>query len=89
MSLQRIATSRKGDKPLLELAIGGKLLQLSQEQADSTVAKLAVALQADATTAKVKLPTITIHKNRDGSFAVATGKPPGVWPEDEIVDKER
>lgn len=27
--------------------------------------------------------TSTLHKNRDGSIALAIGEAPGVWPEDE------
>ncbi len=28
-----------------------------------------------------KLPDVFVHKNRDGSYAVATGKEPTEWPE--------
>lgn len=28
---------------------------------------------------------IWFHKNRDGSWAVATGEQPAVWPEDEVT----
>jgi len=32
-----------------------------------------------------KTDTIFLHKNRNGTIAVATGQEPKVWPEDEII----
>lgn len=29
---------------------------------------------------------LTVHKNRDGTIAVAYGKAPDVWPEDEVIE---
>ena len=38
----------------------------------------------DAILAKVSnLTDLYIHKNRDGSWAIATGEDPKTWPEDE------
>lgn len=31
------------------------------------------------------LNDVFLHKNRDGSWAIATGQEPAVWPEDEEV----
>lgn len=31
------------------------------------------------------LPDLHVHRNRDGSFAVATGIEPSTWPEDESI----
>ncbi len=30
------------------------------------------------------LPNVFVHKNRDGSFALATDVKPKVWPEDDV-----
>ena len=30
------------------------------------------------------LPNVFVHKNKDGSFALATGRAPNVWPEDKF-----
>jgi len=59
----------------------GKVFQPSKAALDTLATPTAV--KAEAEKALGKLDDLFIHKNRDGSWAVATGAAPAVWPEDE------
>lgn len=47
-----------------------------------TGAQIEQTIRVAARQAGVTLPTITVHVNRDGSYALACGEPPAIWPED-------
>ena len=58
-----------------------------------TVPKATVDTAADAAAVKTAIDTaagqpvpIFVHKNRTGSYALATGYEPLIWPEDEPKD---
>ena len=40
-------------------------------------------LQGEVTQQMFPVP-VFVHKNRDGTIAIATGEEPDVWPEDEV-----
>ena len=65
---------------IIELA-DGKNYTASKAALDTLATPTAV--KAEAEKALGKLDDLFIHKNRDGSWAVATGAAPAVWPEDE------
>ena len=93
MALTRVATSSRETKSAVIIAVDGKTLELSQAQtADTTAEQIKVLLESAASLSNVQLPTVTMHVNRDGSIAMATGKLPKdfVWPEDDTrFDSER
>ena len=83
--ISRVAAwkSRLGTTVLLD--IGGRSLQLTREELDtySTGGQISAALLDKAVLADVSLPDdVSLHINRDGSIAVATGLEPQIWPED-------
>ena len=89
MAISAIGTHRDATKDAITLTVDGTRIALSHDQtADRTEEQITVALGGAATTADVVLPEITVHINRDGSLALATGKLPKgfVWPEDERED---
>jgi hypothetical protein len=45
-----------------------------------TAAKVITEVSKSITTDK---PDLFVHKNRDGSYAIATGIEPKIWPEDD------
>jgi hypothetical protein len=42
-----------------------------------------LATEIEKVISKEAKPDLFIHKNRDGSWAIATGEDPKIWPEDE------
>lgn len=54
---------------ILRSAIVGR----TEEQIEAAIALVA---------GEYELPEIFVHINRDGTFALATGREPAVWPED-------
>ena len=66
---------------IVELA-DNKTYSLNKSSLDaySTTADLKTAMEASVGN---KIADIFFHKNRDGSYAIATGREPKVWPEDE------
>lgn len=85
MALKRISTPRRIEKSAVVIGTERGEISILQSQMTmlDTEAKLVVAIQAAATTSSVQLPQLYAHKNRDGSFALAAGAAPKVWPEDE------
>jgi hypothetical protein len=84
--LSRIATFKKDkNTAAIVLVCDGEKLEIKQTELSTvdTSLKVESALTTAATAAKVKLPPMFIHKNRDGSYAIATGQEPRIWPEDE------
>ncbi len=85
MPLQGVATWRHERKHPLTLRVDGAEITVTRaDLATLTTAEQVSQLVANlAATSRVQLPPITVHINRDRSIAIATGKPPETWPEDE------
>jgi len=91
MALERVAIWRSGKgEPAFRIVVGGQEITLSHAQADtlSTESAVQAAIEQVAQTSKVELPRIFVHKNRDGTWALATGQEPDAWPEDEPAEDE-
>jgi len=79
MGVQRIQANRQG----VVLMIDGKLLQLTDSDLRTRVTTASARTQSLAIQLGRALPRpIFIHQNRDGSWAVAEGQEPDIWPED-------
>lgn len=81
MKLSSIGTSRKAEKTTAAyITVDGKRLTIPRADLaeHNTAEKLTAEIERQA---KAKIP-VTFHVNRDGSIALAVGKPPDVWPED-------
>ncbi len=66
----------------IKLGIGDKLVEF--KPAEVSALKSTITLQNVIRMAAGDIP-IFIHKNRNGRYAIATGKEPLVWPEDEVI----
>jgi len=90
MGLTRVATFRDVKKAAVLLVIGGDRVELSHGDLSihNTAEAVGEVLSARAGLAGVVLPRVFVHVNRDGSLAVATGRVPKVWPEDEVDERE-
>jgi len=86
MGINRIATYKlgKSDTAVL-IEVDGKPIEITYSELSTynTEKKIENRIDFLASKSKVDLPEIFIHKNRDGSVAVATGQEPDIWPEDE------
>jgi len=90
MAVRRIATTRKADKGYAILIETGKAayhLTADDLLMHDTTAKIATELSRQVSALKDSLPPFFVHKNRDGSLALAVGREPEVWPEDEAAVK--
>jgi phosphoserine phosphatase len=79
------------DEPAIRLVLDGKELAISQATVDGlSEAQVTAAIEAAASLSSVALPAIAVHRNRDGSLAIATGTLPKefTWPEDEEGEAE-
>lgn len=80
--VSRIATwKRAAQGPAVLVEVDGKEVKVAHADLITydTAAKIKTELEARA--GKV-LSGLFVHRNRDGSLAVAVGQEPGVWPED-------
>ncbi len=83
MGITRIKSQKKNKGETILIVVDGKKLKLSDAdlKTHNTIAKM----KTELTRQKGKvLGNVFFHKNRDGSFAIATGAAPDIWPEDEI-----
>ncbi len=64
----------------IKLGTGDKLVEFKASEVAAS--KSVMSLQNTIKMAADDIP-VFIHKNRDGSYAMATGKEPLVWPEDD------
>jgi hypothetical protein len=90
MAVRRIATTRKADKGYAVLVETGKAayrLTADDLLTHDTAAKVETELERQVSAAKDTLPPLFVHKNRDGSLALAVGQEPEVWPEDVTFDR--
>ena len=73
-------------KPALRIQIGEVALEIPH-QAARGLSKEGLQRRIDAIARRLGIdpPTVTLHQNRDGSWAIAMGDVPErfVWPEDE------
>lgn len=85
MDLTRVATFKDKGRAAVLLEVAGCRVQISHLElvTYATVVDMEDELCRRASLAGKSLPRFFIHKNRDGSLAVATGTEPEVWPEDE------
>lgn len=92
MGLQRISARRVGAaltrisltfSPVPGVTPGGVVTH--QRQGNENAASFKAALDAQAVLQGLdgEMPTYFIHVNDDGTVAIATGREPAVWPEDE------
>jgi hypothetical protein len=85
MALRRVATTRKAEKGYAVLVETGKeayLLTADDLLTYDSAEKAKIELERQVSASKETLPPLFVHKNRDGSLALATGAAPDVWPED-------
>ena len=77
----RISTSRRtGDDQALSVDLDGVTLSLSRAAAlEMSEGEIETFIHDRGI-----LTPVFVHRNRDGSFALAIGLEPDVWPEDEI-----
>jgi hypothetical protein len=81
MGLTRIAAFKSTtDRVAVAIEIDGKKVELSQETVAFSTEN---SIKQLITNAVGKELPIYIHRNRDGSLAVAYGEKPYLWPEDE------
>jgi hypothetical protein len=89
MALRRVATTRKTEKGyavLVETEKQTYLLTADDLLTYDSAEKVKTELDRQVSAAKETLPPLFVHKNRDGSLALATGGAPAVWPEDEAKE---
>jgi len=87
MEVKRIATTRRTNKGyaiLIGSGRGNYFLAPDDLRTFNTAVKVEAELKRQASLIGDSLANIFIHINRDGSLAIATGRAPGTWPEDEI-----
>lgn len=80
--LTRVATYKTGkNQAAVIIVCGEQKFEIRQDELSTldTAEKITASLTTAASTAKVTLPKIFLHKNPDGSFAVATGIEPREW----------
>ena len=83
--LKRITTWKQVDREPITIEVGDKTFSVSRTVllAQNTEKKIERYLANLPNITGVALPPIFIHINRDGSIALATGKAPDIWPEDD------
>ena len=67
----------------LSLTINGREISLAKSDIHSPLNTPGKRRQKLEELFGAPLPNVHIHRNRNGSIAVATGAEPSVWPEDE------
>ena len=67
----------------IRISIGNKTVQLTRAELTSIATGRQRRERFEELTG-IRMRDLFIHKNRDGSFAFATGQRPTVWPEDEV-----
>ena len=79
--MKRIQTrkGKAGRDGLIRIQVGDKVVQLDRPEAVGNAVAVKNRLRQ---LSKRDLLDVFVHQNRDGSFAVATGAEPDVWPED-------
>lgn len=82
INLKRVSTLKK-DGILIEFE--DSKLQVAEKDLPGTVIDIKSELEGQY---KKSLDNVFIHKNRDGSFAVATGQEPKVWSEDNPFEEK-
>lgn len=83
MRLMRLAAFKASTgRSAVIVEIDGRKIELSQ--ANAALMSEAAIKQAIVTTMAQDVP-IHIHRNQDGSLAVAYGEEPRFWPEDEKI----
>jgi len=88
MPLERVATWRDVAKDPVSITVDGVEIVITRQDVASlnTADDIRQFLETLALTSAVELPRIYVHLNRDRSVAVATGREPAVWPEDEVEE---
>lgn len=86
MGLTRIST-RKGE---FVIEINGRSAAFTKEDITARVGKEAqIKAEIEGKLGRALGIPIFFHRNRDGTLAVATGRAPEMWPEDEAEAKTR
>lgn len=78
----RLATFKPGgDTGIIIELVGGRRAEISQAALGTLETPAAILAEAERQAGRTL--GIFFHVNRDGSVALATGREPEVWPEDE------
>lgn len=83
MKTTRVFTPKTG-RDAVHIEIDGKILVLRRANLDNFASNALKEAELERQFGDLLPESIWIHQNRDGNMAVATGKKPAVWPEDEV-----
>ena len=84
LGIRRISTSKRGrGDHALVMEVGGVRVQLDHNEVEGlATGRIKASLEQVCKDERADT-LIFVHRNRDGTLAIATGEEPDIWPEDE------